>query len=135
MPNRSEWRTAPWNSGSGVYQIEWDELWSRQRMSWVAWQLYARPYNSSQAYYNAMDMFRSKTPIATMNDQLQSVCSRARDNNVIVYGIAFEAPVNGQTQIRNCATTESHFFDADGLEIASAFRAIASNISQLRLTQ
>lgn len=135
VPHRNEWRSSAWNNGYGVYQITWDELWSRQRMTWVAWQLYARAYNSSQAYYNAMDTFRTKTPVETMNSQLQSVCNMARDNNVIVYGIAFEAPPNGQEQIRACSTTDSHYFDADGLEIQSAFRSIASNISQLRLTQ
>jgi hypothetical protein len=82
-----------------------------------------------------MDMFRTKTAISDMNDQLQGVCNRAREENVIVYGIAFEAPQNGAYQIEKCASTPSHFFDATGLEIQSAFRSIASNISQLRLTQ
>jgi hypothetical protein len=55
---------------------------------------------------------------------------------VIVYGIAFEAPTNGQTQIKNCATSDAHYFLADAnLSIATVFRAIANNISELRLTQ
>jgi hypothetical protein len=66
---------------------------------------------------------------------LQQSCTLAKNNGVIVYGIAFEAPANGQTQISGCATSPSHYFNATGLQIQSAFRAIASNISQLRLTQ
>jgi hypothetical protein len=54
---------------------------------------------------------------------------------VIVYGIAFEAPTNGQAAISNCATSPAHYFNASGLQISTAFRSIASNISQLRLTQ
>ena len=73
-----------------------------------------------------------------MDTQLQQVCTLAKANGVVVYGIAFEAPANGQTQIRNCSTdgtTGSHYFNATGLQISTAFSAIASNISQLRLTQ
>jgi len=70
-----------------------------------------------------------------MDTQLQSICSLAKDKSVIVYGIAFEAPSNGQTQIRACATSDAHYYNASGLQIQTAFRSIASNISQLRLTQ
>jgi hypothetical protein len=137
VPHQGNWRSTPYQSGSSApVQQTWPQMWQRQRMTWVAWQLYARPFgNSASAYYGAMDMFRTKTEVTTMNAQLQSVCNRARDNNVIVYGIAFEAPPGGAAQIESCASTPGHFFDADGLEIQSAFRAIASNISQLRLTQ
>lgn len=136
VPHRSEWRSQAWPDNSRATRLDWDDVWASLRMTWVAWQMYARPAgNSASVYYSAMDTFRSKTPTATMNDQLQGVCNRARDNNVIVYGIAFEAPENGKYQIEACSSTPSHFFDADGLEIQSAFRAIASNISQLRLTQ
>lgn len=136
VPHRNEWRSQPWPDSSRSTRLAWDTVWARLRVTWVAWQLYARAYdNSSNVYYNAMDMFRTKTNVNDMNDQLQSVCSRARANEVIVYGIAFEAPYNGARQIESCATTPSHYFNATGLEIQSAFRAIASNISQLRLTQ
>lgn len=137
VPHQGNWRSSPYQSGSSsAVRQTWPQMWQRQRMTWVAWQLYARPFgNSASAFYNAMDMFRTKTEVPDMNDQLQSVCSRARDNNVIVYGIAFQAPSGGAAQIESCASTPGHFFDADGLEIQSAFRSIASNISQLRLTQ
>lgn len=136
VPHRNEWRSQAWPDNSRATRLTWDQVWSNLRVSWVAWQMYARPAgNSSSAYYNAMNMFRSKTEIPDMNAQLQGVCNRAREENVIVYGIAFEAPPNGKYQIEECASTPSHFFDAAGLEIQSAFRSIASNISQLRLTQ
>lgn len=136
VPHRNEWRTAPWPDASRATRLNWDQVWANLRVSWVAWQMYARPAGgSSTAYNNAMNMFRTKTPVADMNAQLQGVCNRAREENVIVYGIAFEAPANGTAQIEACSSTPSHFFDATGLEIQSAFRSIASNISQLRLTQ
>ena len=69
---------------------------------------------------------------------MQSICTLAKAQNVIIYGIAFEATTIGQTQIRNCSTdgeNGSHYFNAQGLQISTAFSAIANNISQLRLTQ
>jgi hypothetical protein len=70
-----------------------------------------------------------------MDGQLQAACTAAKDDNVIIYGIAFEAPTNGQAQIRACSTSAAHYFVANGSEISTAFTAIANNISQLRLTQ
>jgi hypothetical protein len=134
------WRPSPINSGGGVTQLTWPQVWERQRMSWVAWQLYGRALgtNSSTrttAYNNAIAAMRERTAIADMDTQLQAVCDMARDENVIVFGIAFEAPDQGETQIRNCSTTPSQYYEAAGTNINTAFRAIAAQISQLRLTQ
>ena len=73
--------------------------------------------------------------VPAMDSTLQQSCTLAKSNGVVVYGIAFEAPTNGQTQILACASSPAHYFNAQGLSITTAFRAIASNISQLRLTQ
>ena len=69
------------------------------------------------------------------NSRLDSVCDAAKAEEIVVYGIALEAPYNGQQVIKSCASSPGHYFDVDGLEISTAFRAIASQISQLRLTQ
>jgi Mg-chelatase subunit ChlD len=136
VPHRSEWRSAPWPDASRATRLTWDQVWANLRMTWVAWQMYARPAGASNTTYdNTMNMFRSNTNATTMDAQLQSLCTRAREEKVIVYGIAFEAPEHGAGQILQCSSTPSHFFNANGLEIQSAFRSIASNISQLRLTQ
>jgi len=141
VPHRTEWRAAPWNSGAGVAQINWNEVWANQRQSWVAWQMYARALgtNSStrtSAYNAAMTSFQSQyAAVSAMNTQLQQSCTLTKAQGVTVYGIAFEAPTNGQAQISQCASSPSHYFNAQGLEIQTAFRAIASNITQLKLTQ
>lgn len=72
---------------------------------------------------------------STKNSRMQTVCTAAKNAGIVIYGIAFEAPSDGQTQIRNCATSDAHYFNANGLEISTVFRAIASQISYLRLTQ
>jgi hypothetical protein len=133
------WLASPPNT-SGVTQLTWPQVWASQRMSWVAWQMYARALGTSNStrttmYNNTITAMRERTPIATMDTQLQDVCDMARDENVVVFGIAFEAPDAGETQIRNCASTPGQYYEASGTNISSAFRSIAAQISQLRLTQ
>jgi hypothetical protein len=145
VPHRNEWRALPWtnttNTGAATLQpITFQQLWSEVRVDWVVWQLYARALgtNNSQrsTQYNTwLPLLREQTPVNTMNSQLQSICGLAKTNGVTVYGIAFEAPTGGRTQISQCATSSAHYFNAAGLQIRTAFRAIASNISHLRLTQ
>lgn len=140
VPHLGTWRTAAWNSGAGVAQQTWPQVWGNLRVSWVAWQLYARALGSNNStrstqYNTWMQNFRIQTDAADMNTQLQQACALAKTNAIIIYGIAFEAPSGGQTQIRNCVSSPAHYFNASGLEIQAAFRAIASNISLLRLTQ
>lgn len=133
-----------WKSSvdSGFSQQTWPQVWARARVQWVAWQLYARALGTSSSTrtstYNAwMANFRSQTPIPSMDAQLQDVCTLAKSKKVVIYGIAFEAPAEGETQIRQCSSTgtDNYFWRTTPTDIASAFNAIASNISQLRLTQ
>jgi len=147
VPHRGEWRYKPWTntSDSGATTLAdnpmlWQEVWAEVRVQWVVWQLYARALgtNNSQraAQYNYwIDEFRLQTPTTAMDNQLQQMCNLAKTNGVTVYGIAFEAPDGGKRAISNCATSPAHYFNAQGLEIGTAFHAIASNISTLRLTQ
>lgn len=125
---------------SGYTQQTWPQVWARARVQWVAWQLYARALGTDSSsrtntYNTWLANFRSRTPITTMDGQLNQVCNFAKNRNVIIYGIAFEAPANGRVAIENCASSPAHYFNAQGLDIRTAFRAIAANISQLRLTQ
>jgi Flp pilus assembly protein TadG len=145
----NEYWLAHGNSGAGQWlasvpagytQQSWPQVWSRARMKWVAWQLYARALGTSSTTrtdtYNLwMSNFRAQTATTAMDTQLNQVCDFAKNRGVIVYSIAFEAPANGQAALQNCASSPAHYYNATGLQIQSAFKSIASNISQLRLTQ
>ena len=137
IPYNATWQATPWKSG--VVQ-SWPQVWSKFRLSYVAWQFYARAFGSSgtgrtNAYNSAMDAFKDVTSTSAMDTQLSSICSLSKASGVTIYGIAFEAPTNGQKAISSCASSPAHYFNAQGLQIKTAFRTIASNISQLRLTQ
>ncbi len=154
VPHLGAWHSRPWNgttpnsstcyvpsaSFTGYTLLRWPQVWANLRLSYVAWQFYARALGTSSGtrttiYNDQMAAFRSQTPTSTMDSQLQSVCTAAKGHGVTIYGIAFEAPSGGASQISKCASSPAHYFNASGLQIRTAFRAIASNISQLRLTQ
>ncbi|WP_298846312.1 TadE/TadG family type IV pilus assembly protein [uncultured Ruegeria sp.] len=82
-------------------------------------------------YYNLRDSVGS----STKNSRTANICGAARDKGVIIYGIAFEAPTSGLNTIKNCASSPSHVYDVDGLDLEKAFESIASSIRKLRLTQ
>ena len=142
VPHLGTWQASAWtNNATPAVQQDWKNVWANLKLSYVAWQFYGRALGttstSRNAAYNAAlnDMRATYAEVATMNAQLQTSCAQAKDRKVIVYGIAFEAPSNGQAQISACASSPSHYYNAQGMEIQSAFRSIASNLTQLKLTQ
>lgn len=138
------WQSGPWDSGSGVVQLDWKDVWTNLRLSYVSWQFYARALGTSSSTRSSTFTSTSNTinktwkSASAMDTLLQTACTAARNDGIIIYGIAFQASTAGQTQIRNCSTdgaAGSHYFNATTVNIASAFQSIATNISQLRLTQ
>ena len=76
--------------------------------------------------------------ISTQNENTADffrACDLAKENGVVIYTIAFETNERGQNEMRQCATSPAHYFNAVGLDLDTAFRAIATSIQQLRLIQ
>ncbi|MEO8241687.1 MAG: TadE/TadG family type IV pilus assembly protein [bacterium] len=141
VPHLGNWQATPWNGGT---QQTWTQIWANLKTSYVAWQFYARALgtdsNTRNTIYNNTfnAMVQSYGSPSGMDVSLNQTCSLAKDQGVIIYGIAFEAPPVGQAAIRNCSTDPtggSHYFAASGMQIQTAFRAIASNMTMLKLTQ
>ena len=132
------WLPAPWSAG---VEQDWKDIWSNLKMTYVAWQFYARAQGTDSTTRN--NVYNSKVSamkqtyesVTSMDNHLQQSCAQARDNGVIVYGIAVEAPQHGQDEIRACASSDANYFDASATTISTAFRTIATNITQLKLTQ
>jgi Flp pilus assembly protein TadG len=140
VPSTGVWQTSAATGGGSAVQQDWQTIWTKHNAAWVAWQMYARANGTTDAtkrtaFDSAMNAIRTKTETTAMDTQLQQICTQAKNDDVIVYGIAFEASGNGQTQIAKCASSKAHYFNATGLEISTAFRTIASNLTQLKLTQ
>ena len=141
VPQTNTWQATPWQSG---VQLGWQDVWKNLKTRYVAWQFFARPFGTTDAdrttlfnnRYNAM--VQTYASASDMDVSLNQTCNFVKDQGVIVFGIAFEAPAVGQTAIRNCSTDPaggSHYFAADGLQIRTAFQTIAANMSMLKLTQ
>jgi hypothetical protein len=138
VPHLGTWRATPYvpSSGSAVQQT-WPQVWAAMRMNYVVKQFYFRAFPTDPAYSitNMMNTMRTITPPTSADTQQAAMCNLAKGQKVIIYSIAFEAPSSGKTKLSACASSPAHFFDASGTQISSAFRMIATNITQLKLTQ
>jgi len=72
------------------------------------------------------------TPVA-QNENALAVCEDLRDEAVVVFSIAFEAPENGVNLMEECASSESHFFNTNGEGMRATFQAIGRQINALSL--
>lgn len=74
---------------------------------------------------------------AKKNDRMSSVCSAARTSGIMIYTIGFEISQGGtaETALKDCASSNAHYYRAEGVDITKAFSSIAGNLQQLRLTQ
>ncbi|MEZ5912447.1 MAG: hypothetical protein R3D84_09685 [Paracoccaceae bacterium] len=131
-PRDNAWYSSPVGGTSGATQLDWADVWNYASVDYVAYYLNSKPM--SQSFSGWWNTFIDSN-YSNKNSRLDSVCDAAKAEEIVVYGIALEAPYNGQQVIKSCASSPGHYFDVDGLEISTAFRAIASQISQLRLTQ
>ncbi|MEC8795928.1 MAG: hypothetical protein VXX48_06325, partial [Pseudomonadota bacterium] len=67
------------------------------------------------------------------NERLLNICDVARDNSILVYTVGFETTSSSEAILKNCATTEGHFYEADGSSLTDVFTSIARSINKLRL--
>ena len=122
-------------------QLDWSEVWRYLRVSWVARQLYMRSgVTGTDNYDTVMNLMRATylSSNTNMNNLLQQNCAAARTAGIEIYGIAFAAPAAGQAQINGCSSEpkETYYFNAtNNAGLMTAFQKIATDISDLRLTQ
>lgn len=67
--------------------------------------------------------------------RFEDICAVARSRGVVVFAIAFEAPSDARQMMRECATSDAHFYDTSGDGLVDAFASIAASINHLRLTE
>ncbi|WP_298494012.1 pilus assembly protein TadG-related protein [uncultured Maritimibacter sp.] len=157
-PHRSEWRDHAW--GTGTYQectTSWVWDWSRWRYVEVT-NCYTRTEASSASQLSFPQLWDDYTiawwnqwnflPDAAgefdhddKNGHLDAICTAAKNAGITVFTIGFE--VEGDLTdwitddpkdvMRDCASYPSYYFDANGLNLTSAFSAIGREISKLRL--
>ncbi len=115
-------------------RLSYQDLYAQASAAWIAYYIFG-PIDSNawEKYYtNASDVVH---PGSSKDGHTQTMCNSVKQSNVVVYTIGFEAPKHSQNLLESCASTRSHFFDVEGVEIEDAFSAIAQSISQLKLIQ
>jgi Flp pilus assembly protein TadG len=93
---------------------------------------YLNNYVSRRSRYG---WYYTKYSSSQADSMLSNICEAARDENIVIWSIGFEVSDHGANVMRDCASSPSHFFRVEGVEISEAFSAIARQINQLRLIQ
>lgn len=151
---KSVWRDQPYGDGSittcnryGVcsttqdpgdaVQMTWPEVWAKMSVNYFADRIIKGAYGS-------VGNWRTTAANAVVTDAFGptfkdpatlSLCTAAKNKKVSIFTIGFEAPTAGKNLLKSCASSPANFYDVAGLEISTAFAAIASSINKLRLTQ
>ena len=134
----SRYRNQP-DGGGEARRMTNAEVFARWGTRGYARKFYRQPYNDDWVSYNTYRdvyyAYRATVGGDAADARLSTICAAARDQDITVFAIGFEAPERGQTAMRDCASSPAHYFAVEGLEISDAFQQIARTINQLRLTQ
>jgi len=125
---RTGWRSGYWDwqcndvdeQGDDAQQLSYPELWKEKPWRW--YDQFGWLDNQGNEYGNS-----------TKNSRLQAQCTAAKNEGMVIFTIGFETSSSSATVMRNCASSDAHHFNANGLNLADAFSAIAREISKLRL--
>lgn len=132
--NNYEWRSTPYG-GDDAVQMTWDEVWAEMPPEYFSDEVLSQmgSLNSTDrnAYENAIDYVGS----TTKNGRFDRICQVAKDNDVVIFTVGLEVTTANADRLEDCASTASHYYNVNNLDIAEAFASIAAAINQLRLTQ
>lgn len=136
--NRAHYRNTP-DGGQRARQMSHAEVFARWGTRAFGQKFFYTPYVDGRLsyndYYNAYYAYTEIVSGRQADARLATLCAAARDADITVFTIGFELPATGQSAIRNCASSPTHYFPVEGLEISDAFRSIENAIDKLRLTQ
>lgn len=113
-----------------------DYVYARES-HWLHWSKYPLNYYL-QRHVPYRDHWRwryTKYTPSYADALLSNICDAAKEKHIVIWSIGFEVTDHGADVMRDCASSPSHFFRVEGIEITEAFETIARQINQLRLTQ
>ncbi|MEM8654933.1 MAG: pilus assembly protein TadG-related protein [Pseudomonadota bacterium] len=115
-------RIQPWYYANSSHYAHW----SRYPLHW---------YLNNYVGGNWGNWRYTKYTSAQADTMLDTICDAAKAEGIVVWSVGFEVTDFSAGIMENCASSPSHFFRVEGVEITEAFEAIAKQINQLRLTQ
>lgn len=127
------------DGGSSAKKIANVELFERFGTKAAGKKFLEKPYYDGWVTYSEyVDMYYAYEATVDGNEadnRLDDICDAAKDEGIVIFTVGFEAPSGGQAAMRNCASSDAHYFDVEGVEITETFHAIARQINSLRLIQ
>ncbi|MFD2738411.1 pilus assembly protein TadG-related protein [Sulfitobacter aestuarii] len=106
---------------------------SSHRRDWSIYPLYYWLEKNVKKQRKYGDWAYIKYSSGQADTMLQNICNAAKAKKIIIWSIGFEVSNDSAQVMRDCASSPSHFFRVEGVEISEAFEAIARQINQLRL--
>lgn len=68
--------------------------------------------------------------------QAKALCDGMKAKGILIYGVAFKAPSEGQALLEYCATNDDMYFNAtDTAKLKAAYKQIAVQLSDLRIAK
>lgn len=153
--DEDRWRNHPdGGTNHNAVQLDYADLWNHIMVPAVRWDLFHQDswekheghysllnwwrYNGIQAMgnlYEFHDIVETHVRADEADNRLRQTCAVAHARDIVVFAISFDAPSRGETVMRQCASSDAHYYDVDALDIGNAFSSIAQTINQLRLIQ
>jgi len=122
-------------SDRNAYEMDWTEVWARMPLHTVAYNFFYERYYNANHYYNFRNAAWDFVNAGQKDNRLNQICTEAKNEGIVIFAIGFEVTDYSAGVMQNCASTANHFYRVDGLDIAYAFKSIANQINQLKLTQ
>lgn len=134
-PHNGYKRTYPYGGSSANERLTYPELWEKVSIPYNAYYHYYPINWSSNTYYSWLYDPRGYVNSSTKNTRLSNICTAAKEAGIVIYTIGFEMTDASAAVMEDCASSPSHHFLVEGVEISDAFSAIATSINQLRLIE
>ena len=121
--NSKSSRISSWAYNSNSEYVHWNNY----NFQWYL--------NNYVSYNNRSSYYWQKYSASQGDDLLDDICDAAKAQGIVIWAIGFETTDHGASTMQSCASSASHYFRVEGVELSEAFQAIARQINQLRLTQ
>ena len=120
-----------WNpdGGNNATQLDWADVWERYHVKTVADAMDKAGY-SDDRWWEFVDYAQG----SAKDTMLLNMCDAAKAQGVLIFTIGFETTSHSNQVLQQCASSPSHHYDVQGLELTEAFNSIARKIHDLRLT-
>ncbi len=135
LPRTNTWSNTRDGGNAASLQLSYPQLWAAASMGYNAYYMWYRQYNDSNLYWDWFRKGYTTVSPGTKDDRMAQICATAKDRGILVFSVAFEIDAADAVLMKQCASSDNHYFEVDGADIVYAFTAIASTINQLRLTQ